>query len=520
MYGIFGDIYLYVHSNSVMHMKNGLLIFALAVVVITLFLAPAIDQDDDNKDFVIIHTGDTHGYIDGGDSKGFSSVKALKEMYEQQGKTVFVVDVGDFYSGNAGTIIDEYYAMYPMAAVGYDIGTIGNHEFDHGINHFRDISDTLGFPIICSNLVDEEGNSMFEEYRIVEKNGIRIGLFGLISPELTKIQNISQLDGTKVTDPVEAAERMVSILKGEDVDAIVLLSHLGFGNRFPITSDQLCHQVEGIDLCINGHSHTPMEHGVFLKDDIDLEESDTWFCDSGEYLSYIGVTTRSGDTYDSVLYKGDVLHDEDVDAVVLESLMRAEVAGSVYLTTTEVGLVKCNYDRSEGGQSKLFANYYKGLSDDVDIGLINMSSFQASIGAGSDITVRMAFDSIPYYGNVYKFSIDGRELRYQTELMFLDDANIFCFPEYSDNVHIQWDPNRPEGNRIVSFTIDGEELDPDRTYILCSISFVFDYCFGLSSDHLIENMGDFTQSVRDCFSSYDLITEEHLGPDRYEVVST
>ena len=167
-------------------MKNGLLMFTLAIVVFAIILMPTMYSDEDSKDFVIIHTGDTHGYIDGGDSKGFSSVKALKDMYEQQGRTVFVVDVGDFYSGNAGTIIDEYYAMYPMAAVGYDIGTIGNHEFDHGINHFREISDTLGFPIICSNLVDEEGNSMFEEYRVVEKNGIRIGFFGLISPDLQR----------------------------------------------------------------------------------------------------------------------------------------------------------------------------------------------------------------------------------------------------------------------------------------------------------------------------------------------
>ena len=103
-------------------------------------------------------------------------------------------------------------------------------------------------------------------------------------------------------------------------------------------------------------------------------------------------------------------------------------------------------------------------------------------------------------------------------VMLIEGANIFCFPEYSDNVHIVWDPDRPVGDRIISFTVNGEELDPDRTYVLCSISFVFDYCFTLSEDHLIENMGDRTQSVKDCFSSNDPITEEHIGPDRYEIV--
>lgn len=499
-------------------MKNKMLLLAFAIVVAIIALVPVMDQDDDTKDFVIIHTGDIHGYIDGGDSKGFSTVKVLKEMYEQQGKTVFLVDVGDFYSGNAGTIIDENYAMYPMSKVGYDIATIGNHEFDRGIDHFKDTSSLLGFPIICSNLVDENGDSVFEEYRILEKDGIRVGFFGLISPELPKTQSISQIDGTRVTDPVDAAERMVSVLKGEGVDAVVLLSHLGFGNRFPITSDQLCHQVDGIDLCINGHSHTTMENGEFLKDDFVLEESDTWFCDSGEYLTYIGVTSRIDDRYESVLYRGDVLHDDDVDAEVMGSLRRAEGAGSVYLTTTEVELGRFNNDRTEHGQSKLFANYYKGLSDDIEIGLVNTGMFQLRMGPGTEITVKDAFDSIPYYGDVYKFGIEGKELRYQTELMLIEGANIFCFPEYSDNVHIVWDPDRPAGDRITSFTVNGEELDPDRTYVLCSISFVFDYCFTLSEDHLIENMGDRTQSVKDCFSSKDPITEEHLGPDRYEIV--
>ena len=511
---------LYDHPDSGMSMKSGLLIFTLIAVFIAIILTPTVVTDYDNKDFVIIHTGDVHGYIDGDASKGLSTVKALKEKYEAQGKTVFLVDVGDFYSESACTIIDEYYAMYPMCEVGYDIATVGNHEFDRGIDHFRDISPMLGFPMICSNLVDKEGNSMFEEYRIIEKNGIKVGFFGLISPELPKTQTISQLCGTRVIDPVEAAERMVTILKGENVDAIVLLSHLGFGNRFPITSDQLCSQVEGIDLCINGHSHTPMEHGTFIKDDFVLEDSDTWFCDSGEYLSYIGVTTRYDGTYDSLLYSGEVLSDEDVDAAVRDSYMRTETAGNVYLTTTEVDLGKYNFNRDEHGQSKLFANYYKSLSDDIEIGLVNVGMFQVSMGAGTEITVKHAFNSIPYYGDVYKFTMDGRELRYQTELMLIEGANIFCFPEYSDNVHIQWDPNRSAGDRIVSFTVNGEELDSDRTYVLCSISFVFDYYFGLPSDHIIENMGDRTQSVKDCFSSCDPITEEQIGPDRYEMIGS
>lgn len=260
-----------------------------------------------------------------------------------------------------------------------------------------------------------------------------------------------------------------------------------------------------------------MENGEFLKDDIVLEKSGTWFCDTGEYLTYIGVTSRIDERYDSVLYRGEVLHDDDVDAAVTESLMRAEVAGAEYLTTTEVELDRFNNDRAEHGQSKLFANYFRDLSDDIEIGLINASMFQLRMEPGTEITVKHAFDSIPYYGDVYKFGLEGKEIRHYTELL-IEDANVFRFLVYSDNVHIVWDPNRPAGDRIISFTVDGAELDPDRTYVLCSISFVFDYCFELSYDHLLENKGDLTQSVRDCFSSHDPITEELLGPDRYEIV--
>lgn len=489
----------------------------LSAALIAVCLNQSQPGDADRPGFVIVHTGDTHGYIGNDGSLGLSTVKALRESYEAKGNIVFTVDAGDFYSGNAYTIMDHDFVIDPINKVGYDVMTLGNHEFDNGIYEFKAVMDKLGCPVICSNLVDENGDSLFEEYVIIEKQGLRLGFFGLITPSLDNILVEAQLCGTRVTDPVEAAERMVSVLKKEGVDAVILLSHLGVGEPGIVTSDHVCRMVSGIDLCVNGHSHTPMEHGKCLDPSIVLEESDTWLCDAGEYLETIGIVTKDSHGFDSILYSDSPIPDPVVDKAVDESYERVVEKGRTYLTTSEVFLDSYFGTTHEHSLSKLTTNFYQTLAD-TDFCLINLGSFIQPVNEG-EVTYKDALDAIPYANFVYRFHLTGSEMLALTERICLsDNVYPYNFLEFSDNVAVLWDPSAEEGQRIVSFTVHGEKLDPERTYHVCTTLYTMRNVLGLSDDHLDEYVGTQVENTIYSFTLWDPITLDVLGPNRYTVV--
>ena len=137
-----------------------------------------------------------------------------------------------------------------------------------------------------------------------------------MTPELNDYVPVASTGELVFEDPIKSAERMVTLLKGKDVDAIVLLSHLGIGQGFIPSSDTVCSAVDGIDICINGHSHTPMEHGKFINDDRPLTPTKTMMADVGWKSQYVGIVSCVSGEYDAVLYKVEALHDQRVDSKV------------------------------------------------------------------------------------------------------------------------------------------------------------------------------------------------------------
>ena len=251
-------------------------ILASAVVaIVVLSAAMIVFQTDDtqhNNSFTIIHTNDTHCFYDGDGGVGFATVSALREEYSK-GRTVFTVDAGDFIQGNSyGTMTDGEGSVGVMNTVGYDLAVPGNHEFDYGFDIFMERMSQLDFPVICANLVyKDSGRSIFDEYLILERGGARVGFFGLLTTETEAETMAGNMGNSTVTDPVVAAKRMVSLLEEKDVDCIVAVGHLGVTSRDHITSDRLCSRVPGIDIFIDGHSHTEMEDGKVSDGSIALE---------------------------------------------------------------------------------------------------------------------------------------------------------------------------------------------------------------------------------------------------------
>ena len=249
------------------------------------------------KELTILHTNDTHSCIYPlpatladtalADRGGFLRRIAMIKEERQKAPKLLLLDSGDFSQGSA------YYTLYKgdvevtlMNQMGYDAATIGNHEFDFGLDNMARIFRKANFPIVCANY-DFTGTvaaDVVKRYVVIKRNGVKIGIFGL-SPQLDGLVDPKNCPGVKYINPITAAKEMVSILRDQKkCDFIICLSHLGWLN-----SDQADQSViantDGIDLVLGGHSHTYFEELRYVDN---LQGQPVPDDQNGKHAIYVG----------------------------------------------------------------------------------------------------------------------------------------------------------------------------------------------------------------------------------------
>ena len=209
---------------------------------------------------VILHSNDVHGAV-----AGYAYMAALKAQYEAQGAEVILVDAGDYSQGTtyvSSTKGADAVAM--MNAAGYDVVTLGNHEFDYGYAQLAENMKQAKFKVLCADVFDANGKTIFDgNTTYTTKSGVKLGFFGMETPETQTKANPALIKGLKfATDEAfyAAAKTQVAALK--DADLVICLAHLGVdAESKPYRSYDLYSKVEGIDFIIDGHSHTVMTKG-------------------------------------------------------------------------------------------------------------------------------------------------------------------------------------------------------------------------------------------------------------------
>jgi len=226
----------------------------------------------------ILHTNDVHSRIDpfpmdGSRNQGLGGVAARAEGIDKirsEEKHVLLLDAGDIFQGT------PYFNLYKgepeikaMTAMNYEATTIGNHDFDAGLENLANqLTKHAKFPMIVSNY-DFTGTPMeykYEPYRIFKKGKIKIGVFGL-GIEMAGLVADNLIEGTKYLDPIQAANEMGNNLRNEkSCDLVICLSHLGYQYKENKISDMsLAGDTENIDLIIGGHTHTFLNAPVTQK---------------------------------------------------------------------------------------------------------------------------------------------------------------------------------------------------------------------------------------------------------------
>lgn len=253
--------------------KFGILSFGL---LLPNWLSAASRKKNTPK-LVILHTNDTHSQIDPlpanhnkfPNQGGIIARSALIEQYRKANEHVLLLDAGDFFQGTAYfNRFKGVLEMKLMSALAYDVVTLGNHDFDIGIDGFMNAQQHANFKFVNANynFGQTAMAKVVAPYHIIQKGPYKIGIFG-VGIDLNGLVPSSNFSGIEMQDPYLSAENAIQQLKTQDCNLIICLSHLGYQYEDPNKPSDvlLAQKVADIDLILGGHTHTFMEVPTKIK---------------------------------------------------------------------------------------------------------------------------------------------------------------------------------------------------------------------------------------------------------------
>ncbi len=484
-------------------MKKKLLSLLLALVMVVSLAACGEKQVETGTDatatepVVIVHTNDVHGAI-----SGYAKVAALADKYESEGAYVLVLDAGDYSQGDTSvSLYKGATSIELMNLAGYDAVALGNHEFDYGFEVLQENMKNADFPVLAAN-VQYNGELAFDDAAVfTAPGGTKIGVFGLITPETATKVNPGKIQGMTFVGGEEMyaiAQEMVDMLKNEGCNYIICLGHLGIEDETAATGNRsidLLEHVTGIDVFIDGHSHST-EEDLAAKTNADRTVGDAVITSTGTKLENIGVVTikDSAITTETLLAEDvEAPADSPVAAKAAEILAEVEAEYGTVFATTEVTL---NGEKAPGNRTEetnlgdliTDAMVWKAAQEGeaVDAAITNGGGIRATIEAG-DITKKDINNVLPFGNTLNIIEITG------SELLEVLEASTFCAPEaiggfpqvsgieFTLDTLAAYDQGEaypgttyfaPKTiNRVTIKSVGGRDFDPAATYTIATNDF-------------------------------------------------
>ena len=459
---------------------------------------------------IILHTNDVHGALG-----RYPYIASVKQNFQNRGAEVILVDAGDYAQGTPYVAQTKGLdAVISMNAAGYDIATVGNHEFDYGVPQLKANLAVAKFKTVCANVFDANGNSLFVPNTMyTTKSGMKIGFFGVDTPETLTKSNPVYVGGLTFLskDALYACgQQQIDLLKSQGADIVVCISHLGVDKeaaREGNSSDIFYEKTKGIDIMIDGHSHTVMS----AEDSVDPVTS------TGTKLQTLGVVVidnASKSVEDSYLLSYDKLQPEVVtDAITNKIIKRVDGEYNAVFAQSEVNLCgeKAPGNRTEEtnmgnlvADAMLWTILKNSGAVTVDtshvIAITNGGGLRAPIKAGA-VTKKDINTVLPFGNTVTVVYVTGEQLLEALE------ASTFCVPDpvggFPQTAGIKFTINTNKSfaagpvypgstyhkpasiNRVTVDSINGQPFSKTETYAVVTNNFVSAggdtyYCFSSS----------------------------------------
>ena len=490
-------------------MKKKLLSLLLALAMVFTLAACGEKKPDPGKDatatepVVILHTNDVHGAV-----SNYAKVAALASQYESEGAYVLILDAGDFSQGDTAVSVSEgATAVELMNMVGYDAVALGNHEFDYGFEALKKNMENAQFPVLAAN-VKYNGELAFDDAAVfTTPGGTKIGVFGLDTPETAtkahpgKIQGVTFAGGEEL---YQIAQDMANMLReDEGCNYVICLGHLGIDDETAATGNRsidLLNKVTGIDVFIDGHSHSTEEE-IVEKTNTDRKVGDTILTSTGTKLENIGVVAIKDSTITTTCVPTEgieVAADDAIAARAAAIIAEIEADYGTVFAKTEVTL---NGEKDPGNRTQE-TNLGDLITDalvwgaeqqgeTVDAAITNGGGIRATIEAG-DITKKDVNTVLPFGNTVAVVYVTGAELLEALEAStFALPDSLGGFPQIAGmNISIdatkKYDPQTtpyPSGsgkatyygpasiNRVTINSVNGKAFDPNKTYAVVTNNF-------------------------------------------------
>lgn len=444
---------------------------------------------------VILHTNDVHGAVE-----GYAYIAQLKADYEAKGAEVILVDAGDFSQGTTYVSSTKGAdAVTMMNAAGYDVVTLGNHEFDYGYAQLKENMSKAKFKVVCADVFNEDGTPIFDaNYTYTTKSGVKVGFFGMETPETQTKANPALIKGlTFATGDAftKAAADQVAALK--DADVVICLAHLGVdAESAPYRSTDLYAAVKGIDFVVDGHSHTVMTKGEKGEP---IQSTGTAF----KNIGVIVIDDASKKIESNSLY--EIKEDTAKDATVAAAAkVIVDRVNNEYGTKFATSKVELNGAKAPNGNRDVETNNGDLITDamrwkvlqnkdgltvneDHVVAITNGGGIRAAIAKG-DVTKKDINTVLPFGNTVAVVYVTGEQLLEALEAStFSTPTAVGGFPQVSGinfTIHTgkaydKNDATYPEStyygpktiNRVVINSVNGKEFKANEVYAVVTNNF-------------------------------------------------
>ncbi len=515
-------------------------------------------------DIAILHINDVHCGID--TTIGYDGLVLYRKEMEQECNHVLIVDVGDHLQGGTLGAISEGEAIIKiMNQVGFDVVTLGNHEFDYGKDQLEKLGNNISSKYISSNFCYNSNKStIYDPYKIVEVGSKKIGFIGVVTPlTFSKTYLLNVMDGEtgnpmydfRGEELAQTVQKYINELKEKDVDYIILLTHLGMSVE-QYTSDGLVSKLEGVDAVFDGHTHTV--YNVTTKDKNNQEIP---IAQTGTKLETIGkLIIKTDGTIETENIK-EVPEPNNIDGV--KSLTRSKSERWVdEQTNTFINDILNGYNeqlniivgysdfdliiKPEGSTDShlIYCRKQECTVGDLvtdainelaggDFAFINGGSLRNNIQKGN-ITRADVIEALPWFNNVVVKKLTGQTILDALEFGVRNYPQASGgFPQVSSGFSFEFDPEiestvevdkdgvfvKVSGNRrVFNVKLNGKAINPENTYNVTFLEFISNGGDGYSMFGNVEVDREALLTDTDAVTNY--IKENLKGkiPDKYKDV--
>lgn len=448
------------------------------------------------KDIVVLYTNDVHCAVDG--VIGYAGLAAMERIYQDAGADVVLADCGDAIQGEPiGTISRGAYIIDIMNAVGYDVATIGNHEFDYGAEQFLTLATQANFSYVACNFCDiNTGEAVLDAYKLVDAGGIQIAFVGIATPETILssapayfqdengryLYSFAQTtDGSALYRCVQNA---VNDARKAGAEYVIALSHLGLAPANPaFSSTAVIANTTGIDVVLDGHSHSMVacervknaadEWVLLSQNGTKLESVGMLLIQQDGSISTGLITEQKSKDVDIITYIAQI---QDKFADKLKNVVAQT---TVDLTILDVATGDRYVRNGETNLANLCADAYRFVTG-AEIGIINGGGVRDSILEGN-ITYADILRIQPFGNEICVVELSGQTildaLEFGARLYPLESA---AFLQVS-GIRYEIDTKVPSGvkttddgmfdsvegeYRVKNVTVEGLPLDLEHYYTL------------------------------------------------------